>query len=108
MSNKRLHSMVAVPEGKTLADLIPALSAVKGEIRIGTPNPECASCRLPFDAVRKPRKAVRMCPIQSAVPIIVELRICGRCHALHQAGGAARDGVLAAIQAYCEEEQASQ
>lgn len=105
---RAMHQLVAVPEGQTLADLIPALLAVKGEIRIGTPNAECASCRLPFNAVRKPRKAIRMCPIQSAIPFVVELRVCGRCYAIHQQGGAGREGVLAAIEAYRDEKKASQ
>lgn len=104
----RLHNMVPVEEGKTVADILPAFSDVKHDVHIGEPNKECASCRKPFNAVRKARKALRMYPIAASVPIAFSYNICGRCYALHQAGGAARDGMLAAVESFCNGEVAIQ
>lgn len=104
----RLHNMVPIEEGKTVADLLPAFSGVRNEVRIGKPNTVCPGCRKPFNAVRKPRKALRMYPIASTVPIAFSFNICGKCYALHQSCGADRDGVLAAVESYCHGEEASQ
>ena len=103
-----LHGMNAVPAGATLADVLPAFAGVKHEISIGTPNRECASCRKPFNEARKRRKVLRMSPAWIPIPVVFSFHICGRCLALHQKGGMARDSVLAAGQAYCEGVEASQ
>jgi hypothetical protein len=49
-----------------------------------------------------------MYPTFTPFPIAFSFNICGRCVALHQSGGAYRDGVLAAVEAYCEGEEAAQ
>lgn len=103
----KLHSMTEVPPGATLEDILPVLRT-KHEVTIGTPNLECASCRKPFNQTRKRRKVVRMAMTGLAVPIVFSSHICGRCLALHQKGGGARDGVMAALQAYFEGDEAKQ
>lgn len=107
-----LHSIIPLPEGKKIADVLPAFAGIKGELRIGQPSQECACCRKPFSAARKPRRAFRLYPTDMAmlalVPVVVELRICGKCYALHQRGGTDRERFLAAIQAYYLGEDATQ
>lgn len=107
-TSHKLHSMTEVPPGTTIAEILPAFAGVKHEIIIGTPNQECASCRKPFNEARKRRKVVRMAPTWIAMPVVFSFHICGRCSALHQKGGLARDGVMAAVQAYCEDDEARQ
>lgn len=104
----RLHGMTPIPPGKTVSDLLPVYSKADNEVHLGAPNTECASCRKPFNALRKRRKAVRMYPVRSMIPVVFALDICGRCLALYQAGGASRDGVLASVEAYCDGEEAAQ
>lgn len=110
MSNKAppLHRMVAVPDGQTLSELLSGIAGLGMEIALGRPNDICAGCRKPFNQVRKRRKVVRLHPTGTGLPLVFSCHICGRCQALHQKGGAARDGVLAAIQAYCEGVEAKQ
>ena len=105
---RRLHGMTPVPDGKTVADLLPSFSSVKNEIHLGTPNPECASCRKPFTALRKRRAALRLYPNWLPLPFAFSFDICGHCLALHQKGGADRDAVLAAVEAYCDGGEAGQ
>lgn len=100
--------MVAVPEGMTLSNLLSSVSGLGMEIVIGKPNEVCAGCRKPFNELRKRRKVVRMHPTGSGLPLVFSFHICGHCQALHQKGGAARDGLLASIQAYCEGMEANQ
>lgn len=105
-----LHSMAALPNGKTIADLFPAFSGIKGEIHIGDPNPECACCRKSFTATRKRRKRVRLYFVATAmhVPIAIDLWVCGRCYAMHERGGNERDAFLAAVEIYQAREEVSQ
>ncbi len=107
-TSHKLYSMTEVPPGATLEDILPVFAGVKHEMTIGTPNRECASCRKPFNQTRKRRKSVRMAMTRLVVPIIFSFHICGRCLALHQKGGVERDGVMAALQAYCEGDEAAQ
>lgn len=103
-----LHRMVAVPEGKTLSELLSSVTGLGMEIIISKPNEVCAGCRKPFNEARKRRKIVRLHPTGVGLPLIFSCHICGRCQALHEKGGAGRDGLLAAIQAYCEGIKAKQ
>ncbi|WP_154717145.1 hypothetical protein [Sterolibacterium denitrificans] len=102
--------MIALPHEKKVADLIPAFSDIKGEIRIGTPNRDCACCRKPFTAARKPRKVVRLYSVAAVVhiPIVIEYRVCGKCFAMHERGGNERNAFLAAIEAYMQGSEARQ
>lgn len=108
MTERKLHSMTQLLPGQKVGELLPAFSNITQEVFAGKSNPECASCRKPFTAVRKPRKAVRMYPVRSALPVAFSFNICGHCLAMYQKGGADRDGVLAAVEAYCEGRKASQ
>lgn len=107
-TNLELHSMVEVPSGAAIADILPAFAGVKHQITIGNPNRECASCRKPFNQTRKRRKVVRIAPMWIPVPVLFSFHICGCCTALHQKGGMARDGVMAAVQGYLEGVEAEQ
>ncbi len=105
-----MHSIVSLPAGQTIADVLPSLSGIKGELRIGEPNKECACCRKPFSVARKPRKVVRLWPVDvaSRLPVAVEFRICGSCLALYQRGGMDRERYFAAVQAYFDGQEAGQ
>lgn len=108
MSPKPLHDFVALPRGLNVADVLPAFAAVEHEVHIGVPNRICGSCRKPFTAARRPRKTLLVYPVHLPVPVRFDVLICGSCLALHRRGGAARDGVLAALQAFIEGEEAGQ
>jgi hypothetical protein len=108
MSARKLHSMTMIPEGKTVGDLLPVFSGVKHELFVGKSNPVCASCRKPFNAIRKPRKAIRMYPVAADVPLAYSFNICGACVRLVANGGADHDAVLASVEAYCEASEAKQ
>jgi hypothetical protein len=95
-----LHRLVVAPEGKSIAEALPAFSGGKGEIHIGTPNQVCACCRKPFTVARRARKTIRLCPADTQVPLMYSYRICGKCHALFQRGGIERDAFLVAIDAF--------
>ncbi len=107
-TGRNIHSVTEVPPGAKISDILPTFAGVKHEIIIGTPNSDCASCRKPFNETRKRRKAVRMAPTGIALPVMFSFHICGRCLALYQQGGSERDGVMAALQAYCEGDEAAQ
>jgi hypothetical protein len=100
--------MTPIPAGKTVGDLLPTFSGVDDEVHVGKPNPECASCRKPFNELRKRRKAVRLYPVASPIPVAFSFDICGRCLGLYQAGGLSREGLLAAVEAYCDGVEAEQ
>ncbi len=97
-----LHSLIALPEGKTLSDLVPALAGIKGEIRIGKPNAQCACCRKLFSAARKRYRRIRLASLDVVryCPIAVEYHICRKCFQKHERGGIAREGFLAAVEAF--------
>lgn len=109
MKAKALHDFVMIPPGKSVRDLLPEWSKVQAEVHMGgPPQTACGACRKPFTLVRKPRKALKIYPVGSIAPVRVDVNICGACVALHAKGGAARDGVLAAVQAFLEGEEAAQ
>ena len=98
----RLHYMDAIPEGKTVGDILPAFANVEQVVHVGEPNSDCASCRKPFTVVRKPRKAIRLYPYSAPVPFAFSYRVCGSCLAMYQRGGDEREAFLVAIEAYHE------
>jgi len=103
-----LHDITPIPEGKTVGDLLPVFSNVKNYIFAGDPNKVCASCRKPFTNVRKPRKAVRLYPVETKIPISFSLNICGRCLAIYERGGPGRDGFIASVGSFFYGEEATQ
>ncbi|WP_288129986.1 hypothetical protein [Accumulibacter sp.] len=106
----RLHRIASVPAGKTIADLLPALRGVTTEVPMGTPATECASCRKPFNAVRKRRKSIRLYPMAlcQVIPLAFQYGLCGACFARYQRGGDDREAVLAAVDSYSDSEEATQ
>jgi hypothetical protein len=96
----RLHRLDAVPEGKVVGDILPVFSDIKGDLHVGEPNRDCASCRKPFTQTRKPRKSIRLYPYSALVPMAFQYRVCGACYAVYQRGGDDREGFLAAVEAY--------
>lgn len=107
-TSHKFHSLTEVPAGTTITDFLPAFAGVKNEIRIGTPNHNCACCRKPFNQTRKRRKVVRIAATSIPTPILFAFHICGRCFALHQEGGSARESFMVAVQAYFEGDEATQ
>lgn len=107
MSARTLHDFVILPKGKTVADVLPRFAGVKHEVHIGDPNAMCGSCRKPFSAVRKRRKTLQIYPAHLPWPLRFDIDICGACLMKHRQGGAARDAVLAAVQAFIEGEEAT-
>lgn len=105
---RRLHQFEELPPGKAVAEVLPAFANVKWTIHIGEPSKRCAGCWKPFSPVRKARRILKAYPIGAAVPIAVVFRLCGTCVAAHQAGWAARDAVLAAVEAFFDGEGATQ
>ena len=103
-----MHSIEEMPEGKTLGDINPAFSNLIGEIRVGKRSACCAGCRKPFTPVRKPRKEIRLWPIELNVPIAFAYPICGACVALYQRGEAARDSLFAAVESFHNGDAATQ
>jgi hypothetical protein len=104
----KLHDALYIPEGQTVGEVLPAFSGVTNELHLGEPNRECASCRKLFSAVRKPRKAIRLYPAWTPIPIAFSFRICGACADLWRQGGDSRDGVSASLIAYCTGNGATQ
>jgi len=96
----QLHRIVPLPADKLIGDLLPAFSGIKGEIHLGKPNEDCASCRKPFDVVRRPRRSIRLYNPDLAIPVVFSYRVCGACLALYQRGGESCDAFLVAVEAY--------
>ncbi|MBK9019624.1 MAG: hypothetical protein IPL72_06340 [Sulfuritalea sp.] len=96
----RLHSLDALPDGKTIGDILPAFSGVKGEIHLVKPNEDCASCRKPFGMVRRRRKFIRLYNPNLPAPVAFDYWVCGSCLAMHQRGGKESDAFLAAVELY--------
>lgn len=82
-------------------------TGVKNVTHRGNQNAECVSCRKAFSVTRQPRRTMLIYP-NPLIPLACSFRICERCYTLHQEGGAARDGMLAAVQAYLEGEDSWQ
>lgn len=98
----RLHYLDGIPEGKTIGDILPIYANVKEYVHVGEPNKECASCRKPFTAVRRPRKNIRLYPYSALVPVAFSYRVCGPCVAMERHGGDEREAFLAAVEAFHE------
>lgn len=103
-----LHGMSEIPPGMTVGDFLPIFDGIRHEVHVGLTNQICASCRKPFNAARKPRRAVRMYPVTSSLPVAYSFNICGCCWRSIKQGGPAKDGVLAAVEAYCDGKEAAQ
>lgn len=108
MTGRKLHGMTQLPPGKDVGEVLPVFAGIKHEIFVGKPSPVCASCRKPFNAIRKPRKAIRMYPVDAMLPVAFSYNICGACVRLVANGGADHDAVLASVQAFSEASEASQ
>lgn len=100
---QKLHNLTPAEPGD-----LSAISDVATEFHLGQSNQFCASCRRPFNHVRKPRKAIRLYPKPLVLPIAFQFDICGACYAAYQAGGAMRDGFLASVESFCRGEAANQ
>lgn len=103
-----MHNLVALPDGKAVGEVLPAFAGVHTEIKIGSPEAICASCRKAFSAARKRRQAIRLYPRDVPIPICLQFWLCGVCVAQLRQGGAPHDGVLAAVEAYASGTEAAQ
>nr|MBL8411660.1 hypothetical protein [Dechloromonas sp.] len=100
MHSSKLHGLEELKPGETIGDINPAFANLKGEIRIGNFAKCCASCRKPFNAVRKKRKEIRLWPVDLGIPLAWAYPICGTCVAAYQRGGDDKEAVLAAVEAF--------
>lgn len=110
MNRPRLHKLASLRPGETLTGVLPGLRGVTTEVHMGTPATECASCRKPFNAIRKQRKSIRLYPVAlcQVIPMAFQYGLCGFCFAQYQRGGDDREAVLAAVDAFSDGEEASQ
>ncbi len=97
---EKLHGLELLPEGKKIGDVNPVFSRVEKEIHVGERSKVCASCRKPFNAVRKARKEIRLHAVDLAIPIAWAYPLCGSCVARYQRSENDRDAVLAAVEAF--------
>lgn len=100
MKPPTLCDLEEIPKGKTIGDINPAFSGLKGELRVGKMNSHCAACRKPFNEIRKPRREIKLYPAALPVPVGWSYHICGRCLALYQRDAQSRQSVLAAIESF--------
>lgn len=94
------HSVIQLPPGERVQDVLPQFSDVRNELAIGTPAPNCAGCREPFTAGRQRSMNVRLYPIDCPVPIAFAYCLCEACAAKYRRGGEERTAVAAAVQAF--------
>jgi hypothetical protein len=78
------------------------------EIYIGQPNDICAGCRKPLDQSKTTRQSIRIAYPRLSIPFYFQYQICTDCLHACKAGGARRDSVLAAVNAFHEGEEANQ
>lgn len=104
MKRPPLYGLEEIPQGQTIGDINPAFAGLKGEMRVGKMNSHCASCRKPFNAIRKPRREARLYPAELQIPVGWAYHICGSCLAMYQRGGQHHAAVLASIESFhlCE------
>lgn len=103
-----LHSIEQVPGGKTAGDVNPAFANVTNEIHLGQRCEVCAACRKPFNAARKPRKEIRLYPVDLPIPIAWAYPLCRCCSRKFGHGGDGRASVLAAVESFHSGEKATQ
>ena len=103
---KPMHDLIGAPDGMTLGEFLPNFADVKHEVLIGKPNDECASCGKPFNDLRKRRGKIRLYSTNALVLIIHQFHLCGRCCHQYKRGGEAKNGVLVAVEAYFESDDA--
>ena len=94
------HSLIPLPEGERVQDVLPQFAEVRNELAIGMPAPNCAGCRKPFTAARKRRLNVRLYPIHCLVPVAFAYCLCGACAMKYRRGGIEREAVIAAVEAF--------
>ena len=75
----KLHGLELVPDGKKIGDVCATFANVEKEIHIGERSKVCASCRKPFNAVRKARKEIRLHAVDLSIPVAWAYPICGAC-----------------------------
>lgn len=100
MKNTKLHNLDVLPAGLRVKDALPVFADVKHEVRVGKFSRVCASCRKPFTAARKPRKEIRLYPININVPVAWAYPICGACVEKYKKGESSMDSVLASVEAF--------
>lgn len=100
MTGRPAQSPIPLPDGKRVREVLPQFAEVRDEIHIGTPAPNCAGCREPFNAARKRTMNVRLYPLDFPVPIAFAYCLCEACAAKYRRGGDDRAGVAAAVQAF--------
>ena len=96
----KLHGLELVPDGKKIGDVCATFANVEKEIHIGERSKVCASCRKPFNAVRKARKEIRLHAVDLSIPVAWAYPICGACAVMYRRGDESRDGVLASVEAF--------
>lgn len=94
------HTMIQIPEGKSVQDLLPVFSNVKHCVGpINSPaHPVCACCKKRITATRRSELTLRAYSSNSPVPVGFDYQICRECEFRYRAGGVKRDRVLAAVQ----------
>lgn len=94
----KINRFEMLPDDVKIGDVLPAFAGVESELHVGTPCNQCAGCHKEFDAVRKPRRAIRI--FLDPIPLAFQYRLCGRCAAMHQRGGADREALVAGIEKF--------
>lgn len=97
----RKHTMIQIPDGKSIQEMMPAFSDVKqwiAPVARQTSGLTCACCGKLFTTTRRSTLTLRLYPAISPVPIAYEYPICRTCEDRYREGGVKRDHVLAAVQ----------
>ena len=73
------------------------------EVHLGTPNPECACCRQPFDETRRRAGSVRIAPQLPGLPLGAfqfQYDICGDCKTAAAVDQDSHDATLRKVVSY--------
>ncbi len=100
MKPSRDSTLVPLPPGRRVQDVLPQFLDVRDEIAVGTPAAHCAGCSKPFTIARKRKMRLRLYPIHCPVPMAFAYCLCGACAAKYRRGGAERETVLRAVEAF--------
>lgn len=98
---RSLHGLIPLA-GKRIQDVHPVYAHITNFLRIGTPCPECPSCRKKFTAARRPRRGITLFKVETIFPIAISFRLCGACVLTHNLGGEPREAMLAAVEGYVD------
>lgn len=98
----KTHSMTQIPAGMSVQDILPVFAGVTQYVPIGSRHlqKECASCRKPFNAVRRQHQGFRLFPSWAPTPIKFEYYICRKCDVRYRANEEGRNSVLAAVETF--------